>query len=144
MALINCLECTKEISDKASTCPHCGAPVVYIKPVEAMPETTICRDCDKQYPFDAQFCTSCGLMNYQKAKFVERQEAKAKLPDRSTPVTCPGCKSTNSFSTTNKGFGLGKAAVGGLLFGPVGLLGGLLGSNKTLVTCIKCGCRWSP
>ena len=28
MALIHCTECGKEISDKASTCPHCGAPVV--------------------------------------------------------------------------------------------------------------------
>jgi hypothetical protein len=28
MALINCTECNKEISDKAQTCPGCGAPVV--------------------------------------------------------------------------------------------------------------------
>ncbi len=28
MALINCSECGKEISNKAQTCPHCGAPVV--------------------------------------------------------------------------------------------------------------------
>jgi endogenous inhibitor of DNA gyrase (YacG/DUF329 family) len=28
MALIACAECGKEISDKASTCPHCGAPVI--------------------------------------------------------------------------------------------------------------------
>ena len=27
MALINCTECGKEISDKAATCPNCGAPV---------------------------------------------------------------------------------------------------------------------
>jgi hypothetical protein len=27
MALIKCSECTKEISDKASACPQCGAPV---------------------------------------------------------------------------------------------------------------------
>ena len=27
MALINCSECGKEISDKALTCPNCGAPV---------------------------------------------------------------------------------------------------------------------
>ena len=27
MALINCPECKKEISDKAQTCPHCGFPV---------------------------------------------------------------------------------------------------------------------
>lgn len=27
MALINCKECGKQISDQASSCPHCGAPV---------------------------------------------------------------------------------------------------------------------
>lgn len=27
MALIKCLECNKEISDKAEACPHCGCPV---------------------------------------------------------------------------------------------------------------------
>lgn len=26
MALIKCWECAREISDKASACPHCGAP----------------------------------------------------------------------------------------------------------------------
>ena len=30
MALINCTECNKEISDKAQTCPGCGAPVVVV------------------------------------------------------------------------------------------------------------------
>ena len=28
MALINCPDCNKEISDKAPTCPGCGAPIV--------------------------------------------------------------------------------------------------------------------
>lgn len=27
MALIACSECQKEVSDKAATCPHCGAPI---------------------------------------------------------------------------------------------------------------------
>lgn len=27
MALIKCIECGKEISDKASACPSCGVPV---------------------------------------------------------------------------------------------------------------------
>lgn len=27
MALIKCMECGKEISDKAATCPHCGCPI---------------------------------------------------------------------------------------------------------------------
>lgn len=34
MALINCGECNKEVSDKASACPSCGAPIqaVTVKP----------------------------------------------------------------------------------------------------------------
>ena len=32
MALINCPECNKEISDKAAACPHCGAPSKPSKP----------------------------------------------------------------------------------------------------------------
>ncbi len=28
MALVNCIECDKEISDKASSCPHCGYPMI--------------------------------------------------------------------------------------------------------------------
>lgn len=32
MALINCPECGKEISDKAPACPHCGCPVVIAPP----------------------------------------------------------------------------------------------------------------
>jgi len=27
MALLNCPECTGKVSDKASACPHCGAPI---------------------------------------------------------------------------------------------------------------------
>lgn len=27
MALINCQECNKQVSDKAASCPHCGAPI---------------------------------------------------------------------------------------------------------------------
>lgn len=32
MALINCHECKKEISDSASSCPGCGAPISSSKP----------------------------------------------------------------------------------------------------------------
>lgn len=31
MALINCTECGKEVSDKASSCPNCGCPIEIIK-----------------------------------------------------------------------------------------------------------------
>ena len=40
-------------------------------------------------------------------------------------IKCPKCGS-NQITAGNKGFGLGKAAAGGLLLGPAGLLGGLV------------------
>lgn len=43
MALVKCLECGKEISDKAQACPGCGAPITpaIVLPAEnAAQETT--------------------------------------------------------------------------------------------------------
>ncbi|WCK55580.1 TerD family protein [Aneurinibacillus sp. Ricciae_BoGa-3] len=55
---------------------------------------------------------------------------------------CPRCGSTQIISG-KKGFGFGKAAIGGLIFGPIGLLGGFLGSKKLEFTCARCGNKWS-
>ena len=40
---------------------------------------------------------------------------------------------------SNKGFSVGKAAVGAVLLGPVGLVGGALGKKKQCYYCGKCG-----
>ena len=59
------------------------------------------------------------------------------------PLRCPYCGST--YITANKkGFGLGKALVGGFLTGGVGLLAGFIGSGKVKCTCLKCGQEWKP
>jgi len=60
---------------------------------------------------------------------------------RNETIKCPRCRSTQ-LHAGNKGFGLGKAAAGGVLLGPVGLLGGLIGSKKVMITCLKCGYKW--
>ena len=38
MALIQCYECSKEISDKAPACPHCGAPQAETQPSKKKPK----------------------------------------------------------------------------------------------------------
>lgn len=59
------------------------------------------------------------------------------------PIRCPVCDSTQ-LTANQKGFSLGKSIGGGLLLGPVGLLGGFIGSNKVVITCLKCGYKWKP
>lgn len=56
-------------------------------------------------------------------------------------LKCPRCRSVQ-LHAGDKGFGLGKAAVGGLLAGPAGLLGGFIGSKKIMITCLRCGYKW--
>jgi stress response protein SCP2/tellurite resistance protein len=58
-------------------------------------------------------------------------------------ISCPNCHSTN-IRTGQKGFGIGKAAIGGLILGPVGLLGGFIGKKQLKLTCNNCGKSWSP
>ena len=58
-------------------------------------------------------------------------------------VACPKCNSTQ-ITADRKGYGWGKAVGGGVLLGPIGLLGGFVGSRKVLITCLKCGHQWKP
>lgn len=56
----------------------------------------------------------------------------------SNVVKCPRCGSTQ-ISAVKKGFGVGKAAAGGLVAGPFGILAGGIGSSKAQRVCLKCG-----
>ena len=59
-------------------------------------------------------------------------------------IHCPNCGSTQ-ITANRRGFRLGSAALGGMLFGRVGaLLGGLGGRNKIRITCLKCGHVFKP
>ena len=58
--------------------------------------------------------------------------------DKEGIAYCPKCYSTN-LTAHKKGFGIGKAIIGGTLFGGIGLAAGNLGAKKVRVTCLKCG-----
>lgn len=102
MALINCPECNREISDKASACPYCGNPMGAAVRTN---ELSISDVDDKEYIF------------------------------------CPKCLSTHIHSE-QKGFSGGKALVGAVAVGAIGLLAGTIGSKKVKLTCLKCGCHF--
>lgn len=62
-------------------------------------------------------------------------------PPATTQPQCPKCKSFQT-TYTKQGFGVGKAAVGAILTGGIGLLAGGIGKNNIVITCLKCGHQW--
>lgn len=53
-------------------------------------------------------------------------------------IKCPKCNSTQ-LSANKKGFSGKNAIAGMVLTGGVGFLAGTIGSNKVIITCLKCG-----
>ncbi len=95
-----------------------------------MAPTKRCQNpnCDFLSPLEA-ICCDCGY------EFVKKTPPEEKL------MKCPSCGSVQ-LTANKKGFGLGKAIVGGVLTGGVGLLAGFIGSGKVNITCLKCGHAW--
>lgn len=80
-----------------------------------------------------------------KQQQLETQQQALELQQQqlNSQARCPRCGST-SLSGNKKGYGVGKAAVGVFLAGPIGLVAGGIGSNKVKVTCLKCGHKFNP
>lgn len=53
MALINCPECGKEISEQAASCPHCGTPI-------KKGDKKFCQHCGESIDKDCVVCPKCG------------------------------------------------------------------------------------
>lgn len=65
MTLISCKECGKEISDYATACPHCGAPVV---------KDVFCQKCGTKIPENVAFCPNCGNRTNNLAKEPDKKD----------------------------------------------------------------------
>lgn len=73
---------------------------------------------------------------------VNEIEKRRREREGPSTLTCPKCLSPH-IAANKKGYGLGKAAVGGILTGGIGLLAGFIGSRKIYLTCLKCGHQWN-
>jgi len=51
MALVECIECKNQVSDKAGQCPHCGV------------NFTQCSECGSLFANCDKFCGKCGYQN---------------------------------------------------------------------------------
>lgn len=69
--------------------------------------------------------------------------ASSPPPSSTAAVCCPACGS-QQVTAQKRGYGTGAGAAGCLLLGPLGLLGGAIGSNKIIITCLSCGNEFEP
>lgn len=79
MALIRCMHCYKQISDKASVCPHCGSTVDRPKDVNRF-----CEDCGTELSVECTSCPVCGCPVPAKDEVPQKVEV--------TSVTLPKMK----------------------------------------------------
>lgn len=164
MALIQCTECGHTVSDRAEICPGCGCPVKLIleeqqklaqeeislkqkteeskKQIESIHQIQ-CPSCGEMTSSRKIKCENCGeniaigLFNTDQSSeptYITPQPRIKKTPS----ICCPRCGSTD-FDLAQGGFSIGKAVVGGLLLGQVGMLAGAANSRKNKRICRKCG-----
>ena len=92
----------------------------------------ICPECGKEISEKASICPNCGY------PILSHQTNSSGIEDNNEYIFCPKCLSTK-VHTEQKGFSGGKAFVGAVTLGALGVLAGTIGSDKVNITCLKCG-----
>ncbi len=169
MALINCPECNKEISDKAVSCPNCGFPVSQvkqnnekqnvnydivltgycqnskIKSIKAVENECSLSLYDAKRAVENIPCVISKNINYTKAQSIQSKLESYGLYGLSVKVVpTDSCRNENAFDLsilTCPRCGSASITTGQRGFS---LLTGFLGSNKTVNRCGSCGWTWEP
>lgn len=74
MALIKCVECGNDVSDKATRCPKCGKEVNPVSDDKNEKKSNICKECGQEMDAATGICLNCG---FDPAR-VEQKKRKAK------------------------------------------------------------------
>lgn len=123
MALINCPECSKDVSDKADACIHCGYPL--------KKETGL--TFEERLEMEKAFVAMESLFDdddLDDESIIEEEY-----------LCCPKCYS-KELTPMKKGFSLGKAAAGVLTLGLYGIVAGSIGSSNINLFCNGCGYKF--
>ena len=86
MSLITCKECGKEVSDQATNCPNCGAPV---KPGNS---TKFCKHCGEVIDKECIICPKCG----KQVEEIHKEEKK----EQNIVINNNASSSSSSFAAT--------------------------------------------
>lgn len=159
MALITCLECEKQVSDKADSCPNCGFPIT-----KNTLNTVTCFECECVYPIYKKECPNCSYGNH-KYKLTNRHESMEIISPTSSikkvptfydhqewgkinkELICPHCQRKGSVNTKKverkKGVS-GAKATGALLTGGISMLvtGLSRKEDMTQAHCQNCNSTW--
>ena len=112
-------------------CPYCKA--VQKIPPEYQGKEVKCPECKQRF--------SAVKFETDVISRSEHPERGSKPKTQAGPIKCPQCGSAQ-ITGTKKGYSGGKAVGGALILGPFGLLAGLHGSKKIMITCLNCGHQW--
>lgn len=151
MALINCPECGKQISDKAVSCPECGCPASEFN--QSTQEDDVRSEFDKivdeifwKHPADPSAVElakatgigigdSCRIMRARRAQW-KKEKKQGLYPDTQY---CPYCGSQNIESFEIAGTTVTSKAN---IFGGMYITSS--SPNRALMRCNTCFHKWKP
>ncbi|MDF2610825.1 MAG: Double zinc ribbon [Lachnospiraceae bacterium] len=102
MAIIECPECKKEVSNKAKVCPNCGYPILdYVNEVKEQENVNLdkinCPFCGIETISADGYCDECGmqidLTSIKKNIRIEDERSKDSIYDNT--ICCPKCFQKN-------------------------------------------------
>lgn len=118
--------------------------------IQEKTEQYTCPQCGQEMGMLDKFCKNCGYrVDDQELERRKEQQEQAKAEKELAALkdvfvgqmlgrSCPKCGCTD-LQYSKSAFSVGKAAIGLAVAGPIGLLAGATGDNKTYAVCKNCG-----